>query len=556
MLIKTIKVNNYRTLEEINLEFCNYYTAICGKNDSGKSNIINVILNLFKSETYSYIDMEFSIKDDFTKWKVKEKSEKIIKVETEIKINRKIDNELYDFILTYLSLKKGEAQDPDDINLKVIYSLSDKEPKEDIKIELLDSSFEGNKAKEVLKKIQSSRVIIYHNSTYQGFQFGYDRFDFDFVDEPGKDESKIENNLSKQLTKKIKNIAKTRQKAITDLLGRLTDKYKVELTIPKLVNRFPLEIALSTGDYSIPLQEWGSGTQNRTRILINLLQAKKISSNEEISKITPIFVIEEPESFLHPSAQAEFGKLLQDLANELKIQVVTTTHSPYMLSNIDPSSNILLCRKNVKNKLLNTIQISTSNDEWMEPFANILGINDDELKPWKDTFFTQSDRILFVEGMIDKFYFEEIKKEEHGKNKLNSKIEIHTLDGIGNFNNTVLLKFIKSKNKNVFFLFDLDAQQDIEKTSKSLNWTIKIDYFFAGQQEGRKEIEDCIPDYIKSKVYSNYPRIVDKISKGDKSAKNEIKRLIQEEFLQSASIENRDYDEFYKLTKIINKALN
>jgi putative ATP-dependent endonuclease of OLD family len=53
-------------------------------------------------------------------------------------------------------------------------------------------------------------------------------------------------------------------------------------------------------------------------------------------------IIEELESFLHPSAQSEFRRILQDLSKELKIQVIATTHGTYFLSHHNPKSNILV----------------------------------------------------------------------------------------------------------------------------------------------------------------------------------------------------------------------
>ena len=61
----------------------------------------------------------------------------------------------------------------------------------------------------------------------------------------------------------------------------------------------------------MPLNDSGSGTQNRTQILMSVLQANRIKTNPSLDdKITPLVVIEEPESFLHPSAQSEFGRIL------------------------------------------------------------------------------------------------------------------------------------------------------------------------------------------------------------------------------------------------------
>lgn len=65
-------------------------------------------------------------------------------------------------------------------------------------------------------------------------------------------------------------------------------------------------------------------------ILLALLRARQVSQSATTSsKVTPVLVIEEPES-LHPSAQAEFGRVVQDISSEFGVQVITTTHSPYM----------------------------------------------------------------------------------------------------------------------------------------------------------------------------------------------------------------------------------
>jgi len=49
-----------------------------------------------------------------------------------------------------------------------------------------------------------------------------------------------------------------------------------------------------------------------------------VESEPSASKITPVIIIEEPESFLHPSAQAEFGRVLHDFAEEFQVQVIVT----------------------------------------------------------------------------------------------------------------------------------------------------------------------------------------------------------------------------------------
>lgn len=157
-------------------------------------------------------------------------------------------------------------------------------------------------------------------------------------------------------------------------MGHLKEKYEVEFSIPDgmFSGNLPFEINLKDKNVDVPLIDWGSGTQNRTQIMVSILQANRIKLRLMKNKITPMVLIEEPESFLHPSAQAEFGRVLRDLANELKIQTIVTTHSPYMLSQENMSSNILLERSSLR-KIKETAVVELKDESWMEPFSEILG---------------------------------------------------------------------------------------------------------------------------------------------------------------------------------------
>ena len=70
MKISNIKINNYKSIVDLNLCFDSYYNAICGKNDSGKSNVIKAIKSFFKSDDFFYKQtFEVIFKEHFPKWK-------------------------------------------------------------------------------------------------------------------------------------------------------------------------------------------------------------------------------------------------------------------------------------------------------------------------------------------------------------------------------------------------------------------------------------------------------------------------------------------------------
>jgi predicted ATP-dependent endonuclease of OLD family len=86
MKIVSLAVKNYRTLEDISLSFPSFYTAICGANDSGKTNVVRAIRALMKEDTglpFPYLgsEQELSMQEDFPKWKTSDSREIEFKIE-------------------------------------------------------------------------------------------------------------------------------------------------------------------------------------------------------------------------------------------------------------------------------------------------------------------------------------------------------------------------------------------------------------------------------------------------------------------------------------------
>lgn len=279
------------------------------------------------------------------------------------------------------------------------------------------------------------------------------------------------------------------------------------------------------------------------------------------SKSLQFLVIEEPESFLHPSAQAEFGRVVQDLSEELQIQVIVATHSPYFLSHQKPESNVLLKRAIVNGKLQATQRVPVSSNNWMEPFALNLGLANPEFEPWKGLFFSKTDKILLVEGKIDKEYFEMLRASEHGSNKLDFSGEIYAYDGKDTLANGVLLKFIKGRYSRFFVMYDLDAEASMNKLFTGLDMEKHKHFCSVGlNTPGHNKIEGLLPKSVCSSVYGKHASVVQQAMSGTseeaKSAKGTLKKLLLEEFKNKAVPGQEYYGEFYKLSKIINKAMN
>lgn len=564
MFVKELSVKNYRTLEDVSLKFHDYYTAICGKNNVGKSNILRAIRNLLSTgyfirfisdEMFGYGEINY--KSDFTKWKLKSGEDIIIQILLEI--DRDEDSSLYKFIRDLVLKDEDENEDNVKASLSIQYY---KKPdnSSDYKIWFDDKEIEKEFSKrEILRRIKTSEAILFHNSTEN------DSFS------PFRSEKNAINNFitetdNKNISEKISTVLKSVQKSLKkqqdelgNLLGRLEEKYQVSFSIQGLkLDREKIEISLKEKDVDVSLDEWGSGTKNRTLIFMSILNARKFQLNNNLSeKIYPIVLIEEPESFLHPSAQAEFGRILQDLAKEFKIQVVVTTHSPYLLSHKTPLANILVDRNlKAKNKEKGSI-ISIGQDEnWYKPFALALGINGDDFGPLKNTIFNEANNVVLVEGAIDREYFELMKDEVHGTNALQKNVQVYDYGGADVLKNNAIISFVRNRFNNVVITVDYDKYDEVKKQLSSIGFIEEKDLIPVGKNEsGKKNIEGLLPLHVKNKVRELCPDLVDiamENSKEKKEAQNKLKKKYFDEFKKSAAMAQGDYSEFYKLIKKIN----
>src|SRR5690242_1954760 len=362
MQIKRLEILNYRTLESLQLDFPSYYTAICGRNDAGKTNVVRALRALMKEDDpYGFrTEQEISPKDDYPKWSTIESQAREIVISLVVVVAADADAGLHQFLLTHLAL----AQTDQPLTLKVVLkqTADEGDAEGQVSVSVDGKDYSGLQAQEVLKKLQTSHTVLFYNSTELDPRLRFGRGFGGFFRELAGEYSSELRTVAETINKRLRKVAKGHQKQLTELLGRLEGKYRAALSVPAYdFDYLPFNLRLSDGKVDVGLNDWGSGTRNRTLVLLTLFRARQISqSGTSASKVTPTLVIEEPESFLHPSAQAEFGRILQDLASEFRVQVITTTHSPYLLSQERPDSNILLDRREYYHQLRETYRVDVS----------------------------------------------------------------------------------------------------------------------------------------------------------------------------------------------------
>jgi putative ATP-dependent endonuclease of the OLD family len=556
MKLASLHVVNFRTLEDVRVQFNGYYAAISGQNNAGKTTLLRAIRHTFRDdsrEMYFYRRrQEITYLEDRTQWA---KNDADIVFDYVVEVSPVEDPGLFLFIEKF----NEEKLPSENVSLRVQIRHRAKEETA-CSIWVNDKELSQYAAKEVLQKLRSSNLAFMYDSA-QSFSpiygpGGSNLHEMMFTADELKE---VSNELSK-VQAKVKKISKSHKTELSELLGHLEEKYEVDFSIPEgmFSGSIPFAVNLRDKNVDIPLNDWGSGTKNRTQIMMALLHASRIRSKPDENKITPFVLIEEPESFLHPSAQAEFGRVLIDLANQLKIQTIVTTHSPYMLCQRDLKSNILLGRKLTYGKSKSTAVIEVADENWMEPFGKILGLNNAEFSSWKDVLFSSQQCVLLVEGEIDKAYIEHIHSLAIDGFRLPAGIEIVPYGGKDALKNSILLKFIIDKFSKVLVTFDLDAHGELSRVMEQVGLVDGKGFLAVGENKAGKQcIEGLLPDRILAGVYSANTDEVMASSSGDskerKTAKSSIKRKLLTAFKADSSIAKNDLAKFSNLFKALSK---
>ncbi len=441
MRLKEMSAKNYRTLQDIVLRFSPDYCTISGQNNAGKSCVIRLLGYLMEPTRRPWRSSEYDLdySEDRTQWVT---TDDPITIEWNLLLSSSDDPALIAFIETF----SGETIRAPEIEVIIRITLGANSTKTSVDVNGI--TLEERASREIVKSLRRSNCLFLHNSASQQNEViyaGAGRRQSLYEVYLSEEDKKLLRNAAKAVQRKTRQLVKDHRNVLSELLGKLNERYDVEFTAFEGygADEMPLVVNLKDKKVEVPLHDWGSGTQNRTYILMSLLQAKRIKDlqgSEE--KITPIVVVEEPESFLHPAAQAEFGGLLRELAQELGIQIIVSTHSPFMLNRVSPSSNILLRRRLRHRQLQEAEIVDTSGENWMDPFSEHLGIVSPEFNYWRSLFAPRDARVLLVEGGIDSEYFCYVRDMLGEKAGLSEDIEIVAYGGKDALKNTILVGFV------------------------------------------------------------------------------------------------------------------
>ena len=113
------------------------------------------------------------------------------------------------------------------------------------------------------------------------------------------------------------------------------------------------KLLVNDGREETPVEGKGTGTQRAVTLGLIQLYAQYSATNEENESKPPlILMLDEPETWLHPTAQLKLGEALSNIGKQEQVFIVT--HSPYLLRKFSPSEHRLtiLVRKGDDREIL------------------------------------------------------------------------------------------------------------------------------------------------------------------------------------------------------------
>lgn len=232
-----------------------------------------------------------------------------------------------------------------------------------------------------------------------------------------------------------------------DLANELIPEFKTE---PKFDSQFKLTIK---SEEDIPINKRGSGI--RRLILLNFFraEAERLRAQNQGNQI--IFAFEEPETSQHPDHQEMLIQAFMELSNTGNSQIILTTHTP-SLGGLLPLDSLRFIQKFGNDR---TVELGT--EEVFEKIADTLGVLADPISK-------TANAILLLEGKSDVVFVShtasELKNGGHIDHTFEDKrIALVPIGGCGNLKHWTTLRLIDQFNIPYCVLLDSDKGTNEEQ---------------------------------------------------------------------------------------------
>ncbi|MEF3691454.1 MAG: AAA family ATPase [Candidatus Moraniibacteriota bacterium] len=472
MRLRYLTIRNFRGIDKLeNLEISNLNTFV-GKNDAGKSAILRAVECFFDVKKFDTKDV-FKGKqdDDITSIELSFEpsveiddlaldSKKLVTIKKEFSVvNGKAKPAEYYLSYDFTEEKYQDLWNKKEQDLNQIISDLGEEPnksgrgkKNIIRIEQIKTILTGNDKADIyhelgdfLKNIQKAYEITLPeyslfdaeqdlNIEATNFQSQFKPIISAYFESAKEKTAEIEKGLKIDLATEFEEIRKYMTKNVSGLkkLNPTTD-----FDWSKSLKKFDLNLEFEGQNFDVPISHKGTGFKRLLMVAyFEYLANKKSIKNQ-------IFAIEEPETYLHPSAQ-------QDLLNSIiriseDSQFFLTTHSPVFAGATDGKNSILVTKDE-----FGISHYSREEQNIINQIIDELGIRPDY------NLLKEIKYLIFVEGVDDIHFLKTYAKTVLDKDLENDNI-LCVIGGGGSLKNYADLNLFKKLKGNNFYSVMVDG---------------------------------------------------------------------------------------------------
>jgi energy-coupling factor transporter ATP-binding protein EcfA2 len=544
--LKRLRLRNFRCYkDEISLTFEDI-TALIGKNDSGKSTILDaldIFLNDNKPDNEDAskngnakdltIICEFSdfpdamIIDDTSPTSLSQ--EYLLNDDGILEIHKTFNGKLQNPKCTSISIAAKHPNAPDIADLLQLKNKELKDRAKSLGIDLTNINQTINaELRSALRNSKTDLQLLTRlipindedaNKPWEGIKnyiptyalFKSDRSSSDqdpeaqdplnsAIKEAVKAKEKELDIIYKYVETEVKKIADATLEKLREMDPTLANQLTPKFKPTKWESLFKASI---TGDKDIPINKRGSGVKRL--ILLNFFRAKAEKQMKEKDKSDIIYGIEEPETSQHPNNQRMLLRALTDLSNDA--QIIVSTHTP-MLARALPNGNLryiniktdksreILVGGQAENKIF-TKALGVLPDNSVKVFIGVEGKND-------IAFLLNMSKILIDAGLDIPNLLEM---------EINGELIFFPLGGS---NLALWTSRLENLNRPEFHLFDRDNQPPLQAKYQTAVDDINRRNNCVALSTNKKEMENYIhKDAIIASYSSNRITITINANYGD-----------------------------------------
>ena len=555
MKIQEVTIHNFRGIEEQTIKL-NSYSIFVGTNNAGKSTFIDAI-RAFYEKDYKFTEKDFSVS-------LENEQEAWIEIIFSLS-DEDCEGLKKEYLFQDKKLKVRKFFATRDLNYKngTIYAYLAETN------QLSNSSFYGwkgvqqgkfgniiyipavSKVEDHTKMTGASALrdlLLHLMTTVAKNSSAYDNF---------KNSVDVFAREIKGLKSDQRNVLYNFEQAFTEKLRTWNTSFGLTITPPTIELIVKNMVGFELNDLSLGVQQdvsvFGSGFQRH--FIYSLLELSSqfeskqtnVASKESFLPEMTLILFEEPEAFLHPVQQENMVKSLIKMADAPTVQVICTSHSPFMLSRKEQAifSLIKASRDSgrvtyrqvsrakwneiVHSNLSATVNLSLSNHaelrtSEMELMRYFILFNPDRL----NIFF--ADQVLFVEGPSEIVLINKLIED----NKLDIPAGCYVLDSMGKFNMPKFMNLCKTLGITHSVLYDQDNgsnnqqqwNQLIESSKNEFTWktralTNDLETFLALPKVERKDkslkpqllLEKYMNNGIQSEKINDFCKVVEDLVK-------------------------------------------